>query len=216
MGNSLLRICVLFFVSFLAIGCVSKSNPPSKRDFGFWIVKSGDTLSSIAWKSGWKYHELAAANGIDPPYRLTVGQKIFFDRKVPRHIAHAPSTQPRPQNGLALQWPIQGKVSKPFHGKNNKGIDIQGKVGQPVKAAQSGVVVYAGGELAGYGQLVIVKHNNEWLTAYAHNQSILVTEGERVKQGQKLASVGYVQGKPGIHFEVRYLGKPVNPEVYLP
>jgi lipoprotein NlpD len=99
----------------------------------------------------------------------------------------------------------------------NKGIDIQGKLGEPVVAAADGEVVYSGTGLRGYGKLLIVKHNEQYLSAYAHNRVLLVAEGDRVKAGQKIAEVGFSGTNTAkLHFEIRLDGKPVNPLQYLP
>jgi lipoprotein NlpD len=104
-----------------------------------------------------------------------------------------------------------------FDELKNKGVDIAGRAGDPVLAAADGRVVYAGSGLRGYGNLVILKHNNTFLTAYAHNQSLLVKEDQAVKQGQKIAEMGSSDAdRVKLHFEIRRLGKPVDPARYLP
>ena len=116
-------------------------------------------------------------------------------------------------------WPAQGAVKSRFStkGKINKGIDIQGKHGDSVKASSRGQVVYAGSGLTGYGNLIIIKHNASYLSAYAHNRKLLVSEGELVKAGQKIAEIGSTgTNEPKLHFEIRRNGKPVNPLAYLP
>ncbi len=114
------------------------------------------------------------------------------------------------------QWPIRGEILKSFSKTGNKGIDISGKPGQAVKAASSGKVVYSGHGLAGYGNLVIIKHNEKFLSAYANNRRLYVKEGQRVRMGQKIAELGMVRGKqPSLHFEIREKGKPVNPLRFL-
>ena len=100
---------------------------------------------------------------------------------------------------------------------NRKGIDIAGKLGQPVMASANGKVVYSGSGLRGYGKLIIIKHNNTFLSAYAHNNKILVKEGQRVSRGQKIAEMGRTDARQvELHFEVRRYGKPVDPAKYLP
>ncbi|WP_369602242.1 peptidoglycan DD-metalloendopeptidase family protein [Hahella sp. SMD15-11] len=104
-----------------------------------------------------------------------------------------------------------------MRGKINKGIDIAGRIGDPVRAAADGEVVYAGSGLLGYGNLVIINHNEHYLSAYAHNRRILVKEGERVKAGQVIAELGATGTRtPKLHFEIRRDGKPVDPLKYLP
>lgn len=116
-------------------------------------------------------------------------------------------------------WPSSGKVLATFNDATNKGIDFAGKAGDPVLAAGEGKVVYAGAGLRGYGQLVIIKHNATFLSAYAHNQKILVKEGDSVKRGQRIAELGNTDSENGVyklHFEIRRQGKPVDPAGYLP
>ena len=129
------------------------------------------------------------------------------------------SGKARTVSGVSWTWPTQGKVVKQFslaeHG--NKGIDIAGTRGQQVLAASDGQVVYAGNALRGYGNLVIINHDNEFLSAYAHNDVLLVKEGQKVKRGQQIAKMGSTDASyVGLHFEIRYRGQSVNPIKYLP
>ena len=118
---------------------------------------------------------------------------------------------------VSFQWPTRGNVLAGFDEVKNKGIDIAGKAGDPVLAAADGKVVYAGSGLRGYGNLVILKHNNTYLTAYAHNQSLLVKEDQAIKRGQKIAEMGNSDAdQVKLHFEIRRQGKPVDPAKYLP
>lgn len=114
-------------------------------------------------------------------------------------------------------WPAAGKVIAGFNETSSKGVDLAGKTGDPVLAAASGRVVYAGTGLRGYGKLVIVKHDNNFLSAYAHNQNLLVKEGQAVSKGQKIAELGDTDSdRPKLHFEIRKQGKPVDPGKFLP
>jgi lipoprotein NlpD len=119
---------------------------------------------------------------------------------------------------LDWAWPTSGKVIAGFsEGSSLKGIDIAGKAGQPVLASAAGRVVYAGAGLRGYGKLVIVKHNNTYLSAYAHNREILVKEGQQVSKGQKIGEMGDTDAdQVKLHFEIRRLGKPIDPAKFLP
>jgi lipoprotein NlpD len=119
---------------------------------------------------------------------------------------------------LNWMWPATGKIVTGFTDSANlKGIDIAGKAGEPVVASAAGKVVYAGSGLRGYGKLVIVKHNDTYLSAYAHNSDILVKEGQQVARGQKIAEMGNTDSDSvKLHFEIRRLGKPVDPLKYLP
>lgn len=118
---------------------------------------------------------------------------------------------------LNFQWPIKGKVLKSFSQADNKGIDIAGEMGENVSAAEAGKVVYSGQGLIGYGNLLIIKHNDLYLSAYANNSQLLVAEGHTVEKGEVIAKVGQaVSNKASLHFEIRKNGKPVNPVNFLP
>ena len=114
-------------------------------------------------------------------------------------------------------WPASGKVVAGFAETSMKGIDIGGAAGTPVVASAAGKVVYAGSGLRGYGKLIIIKHNKSYLSAYAHNKEILVKEGQQVTRGQKIAEMGNTDTDQNkLHFEIRRLGKPMDPTKYLP
>jgi lipoprotein NlpD len=119
---------------------------------------------------------------------------------------------------LDWMWPAQGKTIAEFsEAQSSKGIDIAGTAGQPIYAAAAGKVVYSGSGLRGYGKLVIIKHNAIYLSAYAHNQTVLVKEGQAVQRGQKVAEMGNTDAdRVKLHFEIRQMGKPVDPMKYLP
>lgn len=138
--------------------------------------------------------------------------------------ASAPATASRPaasgpDDEIAWAWPTSGApvLLASFDEQKNKGIDIGGRAGDPVYASADGRVVYAGAGLRGYGNLIILKHNNTYLTAYAHNQTLLVKEDQNVRKGQKIAEMGSTDSdRVKLHFEIRRLGKPVDPTRYLP
>ena len=140
----------------------------------------------------------------------------------PANAASAPLAASNPQaastdDNIAWIWPAQGKLIAGFDEVKNKGYDIDGKMGDPIIAAGDGRVVYAGAGLRGYGNLIILKHNNTYLTAYAHNQTLLVKEDQTVKKGQKIAEMGNSDAdRVKLHFEIRRQGKPVDPARYLP
>jgi lipoprotein NlpD len=140
----------------------------------------------------------------------------------PSAAAVGPATsEPRPASvadgGLTWAWPAVGPVAETFDETRNKGIDITGKDGDPVLAAGDGQVVYRGNGLRGYGNLVIIKHTDEFISAYAHNRAILVEQGQSVKRGQRIAEMGKSDADtPKLHFEVRRQGKPVDPLKLLP
>ena len=258
------KLPICLFVILIAISCFSCSrhqiapvvdksfNPQQKPSTH--RVAPGDTLFSIAWRYGLKYEDLAARNGISPPYMIKPSQIIKLDlarstqqvNKVVASTARTSSVAPpssnkkivvndrkenktklSPETKLSLplggapqwNWPANGPILSSFQGNNglNKGIDLGGKLGEPVLAAASGQVVYAGSGLRGYGKLLIIKHNETFLSAYAHNDKLLVQEGDWVKVGQRIADMGSSgTDRVKLHFEIRREGTPVNPLTYLP
>jgi lipoprotein NlpD len=124
--------------------------------------------------------------------------------------------KPADDESIAWAWPTQGKVVAGFNEASNKGLDIAGKTGQAINAASAGKVIYSGSDLRGYGKLVIVKHNKTYLSVYAHNSKIVVKEGQTVSAGQKIAEMGNTDSNSvKLHFEIRRLGKSVDPAKYL-
>ena len=220
-------------------------NPGPVPD-GFYRVKRGDTLASIALEHGLDWREMAQWNQITDPNLIDVGQvlrirdpKLRLATKKPAPAPQAQAVQPtapssaaKPADAATSQapaaaqaspaatgwrWPSNGQVVSQFSEGGRKGIAIAGAPGEAVFAAEGGKVVYAGNGLRGYGNLVIVKHDNDLLSAYAHNRSILVKEGQLVKRGQQIAELGMTDAdKPMLHFEIRKAGKPVDPLGYLP
>lgn len=135
----------------------------------------------------------------------------------PPVILSPPESPRAPSASLPWQWPTAGKVIETFDDPRNKGIDIAGTEGAPVQAAADGEVVYVGSAVRGYGNLVIVRHSDEFITAYAHNRKVLVAEKQSVKRGQAIAELGRSDAdRPKLHFEIRHQGKPVDPLKYLP
>ncbi len=201
-------------------------------------VEKGDTLYAIAFRYGKDFQTLARANGIDSNYKIYPGQLINLSATAaPKKSEKISSNKPIQEKRnsvkkksepakvasvstkVAWAWPLQGKIIQRFSEKGtlNKGINIAAEKGKAVKAAAAGEVVYAGSGLLGYGNLVIIKHNNQFLSAYAHNSKLLVEEKDRIKRGAKIAEVGDSGAtRPMLHFEIRKDGKPVNPLKYLP
>ena len=135
----------------------------------------------------------------------------------PAAAAAAPAASAPGDEKISWMWPSEGKVIGTFDEGKNKGVDIAGKAGQQVVAAGAGKVMYAGSGIRGYGNLVIVKHSNSLLSAYAHNRSILVKEGQNVNKGQAIAEMGDSDAdRVKLHFEIRQQGKPVDPSKFLP
>lgn len=139
----------------------------------------------------------------------------------PNDVAKPTETKPAEANppddeSITWAWPTQGKVSAKFNEGSNKGIDIAGTMGQAINAASIGKVIYSGSDLRGYGKLVIIKHNKTYLSVYAHNSKIIVKEGQVVTAGQKIAEMGNSDSNAvKLHFEIRRLGKSVDPAKYL-
>lgn len=204
-------------------------------------VQRGDTLYRIAVNNGITTLDLATWNGISPPYTIYPGQRLrLYPGQGGATAARPPASTSRPQqagtaparpaqpaapppppvrSNVAWRWPADGQlVSRFAEGDPTKqGIGIAGTSGQAVNAAADGVVVYSGSGLVGYGELIIVKHDDEWLSAYGHNRARLVNEGERVRSGQKIAEMGRSgAARDMLHFEIRYSGRPVDPLSYLP
>ena len=135
----------------------------------------------------------------------------------PLQPAPVPTPTPPAVADTPWLWPAGGPIVAGFNEATNKGIDIGGSPGDPVIAARSGQVVYSGSGLRGYGKLVIIKHDDDYLTAYAHNQNLLVQEGESIAKGQRIAELGSTDAdRPKLHFEIRRQGRPVDPMRYLP
>ena len=207
----------LFLVACGSSG--SWRDPPDQH-----IVRSGETLFSIAWRYDKDPADLARWNRLGDGSLIYPGQVIRLSP--PSGASQARSTarrKPLPdipaQPPPAWTWPTAGNINVEFGGKpgSGTGVLIDGRAGQPILAAASGRVVYAGGGLIGYGQLIILKHNDTYLSAYGHNAKLLVKEGQSVTKGQRIASMGEgPERKPRLHFEIRRNGKPVNPRQYLP
>ena len=197
-------------------------------------VRRGDTLYALARIHNITPSDLAAWNGLSEPYTIYPGQTLRLypgsaTASRPANGGSATATRPAtppaaasvaPANsGIAWRWPAEGALVGRFvAGETTKqGIDIAGSSGQAVRAAGPGVVVYSGAGLVGYGELIIIKHNDQWLSAYGHNRKRLVNEGQSVKAGDQIAEMGRTGAASDmLHFEIRYNGKPVDPLLYLP
>lgn len=181
---------------------------------------NSDTLKREpkAGKEPYSEQALALAQGsVRPPEPSPAPRTEPAPVPVPPATPVPPPAAPVNGDDVAWIWPAGGKLVATYSDGGSKGIDIAGKAGDPVVAAGDGKVVYSGTGLRGYGKLVIVKHNNTYLSAYAHNQTILVKEGQSVSKGQKIAEMGNTDAdQVKLHFEVRRQGKPVDPLKYLP
>lgn len=214
---------ILLMSLVLAIASCS-STPPSTAS-GTYTVKRGDTLYAIATRHGIDYRELARLNGIGRDYTIRPGQVLRLSARVrtptPARTAAQPRTPapPKPMPpAIPWRWPIDGGVAKVTERPNGgHGLTISGRLGQDVHAASGGRVVYFGSGLLGYGQLVIIKHSDAYLSAYGHTQNVAVKEGDLVVMGQRIATMGAgTQGLPMLYFEIRVNGQPSNPLAFLP
>jgi lipoprotein NlpD len=213
---------------------------------GYYSVKPGDTLIRIGLDHGQNWRDIIRWNAIENPNLIEVGQVLRVlppsAESAPEAVVVKPVASPgsvtsgqeipanpasaKPPSNAATEtteeamtfgWPAAGSVQSTFDEAKNKGIDIAGKLGDSVMAAADGRVVYAGAGLRGYGNLIILKHNNNFLTAYAHNQTLLVREEQSVKKGQKIAEMGNSESEQiKLHFEIRKQGKPIDPIKLLP
>jgi lipoprotein NlpD len=158
----------------------------------------------------------ATANATVPPIYGT-GPGSTATTIPPQPAASGAASSPAAGGDVSFAWPVRGPVLNAFDDSTNKGLNIGGTSGEPVKAAAAGRVVYAGNGLRGYGNLIIIKHNATYLTAYAHNRSLMVKEGDAVTKGQEIAEMGNTDAdRVMLHFEIRRQGKPVDPMKYLP
>lgn len=194
-------------------------------------VARGDTLYGISRRFGVDAFELARLNRLAPPYNIYSGQRLLLPVALAPTPAPAqpgvkpkptPAAKPPPPAKIAAQkgrfiWPLRGRIVSSYgpkgEGLHNDGINIAAPRGSPVHAAGSGTVAYAGNELRGFGNLLLIRHAGGWVTAYAHNQKLLVQRGQKVRQGQAIARVGSTGSviKPQLHFEIRRGRRAINP-----
>ncbi len=200
--------------------------PSSLATRADYVVVAGDTLYSIATRHGLDYRDLARWNGIGPGYSIRTGQTLRLAPKsntnTNPNVAALKEPVPKPAapdlTAPSFVWPaqglVEGVVDRPSGGF---GLRIDGAVGSPVRAAAAGKVVYHGTGLRAYGLLVIIRHNDHFLTAYGHNQSLLVKDGQDVDTGAVIGSMGRnAEGVPMLYFEIRRDGRPINPLSLLP
>lgn len=223
------RLLLCLFLGLTLAGC---SGSKSSDGGSVYTVKRGDTLSRISRMTGTSVSELARLNGIKPPYTIEIGQKIRTGgakkttsskgsgktAKVTPSYAVPQSSWP-PVGQRCWRWPTSGKVIMTYSTADggNKGIDISGSRGQAVYASGAGKVVYVGNQLRGYGNLIMIKHNEDYITAYAHNETLLVNNGQSVKIGQKIATMGSSDADSvRLHFQIRYRATAIDPLRYLP
>lgn len=222
MVRCLQRASSLLAVLLSAVLLASCSSTPERRDT--YTVKRGDTLSAIASRHKLDWQDVARWNGIGRDYVIHPGQVL---KLYPSRGRAAPMGSPARQTARASapsaapvrwQWPVNGGTatltSRPNGGQ---GLTVSGQLGEEIHAAAAGRVVYTGSGLLGYGQLVILKHNETYLSAYGHTQSVAVREGDAVAAGQRIATMGAgPQGDALLYFEIRINGTPSNPLTFLP
>ncbi len=238
----LLPLTVLF-----VIGCAA-DGPAPVRDIGggvrgdaLYEVQSGDTLYGIAWDHGLDHNDLAAWNDIDSPDQLRTGQRLRLrppsgqTGRASRPDSAPSPTPPQDESAPSADeperiaegdapgdwtWPTDGDVVEGFVRQDDgkQGINIGGSVGQDVVATAAGRVVYSGSGLVGYGNLIVLKHGGDYLSAYGYNSRLLVEEGDDVDAGDVIAEMGNASGssEARLHFELRRAGQAVDPEDYLP
>ena len=211
-----------------------KSKLPALRP-AIYIVAKGDTLHAVAWRYRIDYRDLVKWNKLSNPDLIFVGQKLRLQAPPSPAASSKPNSSKKstaikaiavdakspkkmlPSLPIRWVWPTQGKTKSAATVSGSKGIEIHGAKGQAVKAAAPGTVVYSGSGLRGYGELIIIKHNETYLSAYAHNDTRLVPEGRRVNAGELIARMGDTDAKDVmLHFEIRRNGKAVDPLKFLP
>lgn len=225
-------ICALTLSCLLLSACADTGG----GDQTLYVVRPQDTLYSIAWRFDLDYHDLARWNNIGSDFRITVGQTLRLTGAAAparaaakagqtppvRRTAQPPANIAAPRAGataggssLKWVWPTEHPTAPlPVPGG---GILIAGHVGQEIRAACAGRVVYSGSGLRSYGNLIIIKHSENLLSAYAHNRDSLVVDGEEVSVGQLIAHMGEgAPQKPVLYFEIRRFGKPIDPKTILP
>ena len=220
-------VLALGLAAVLVAGCVSSARKrPSTINPKVHVVRRGETLWRISQRYGTTVNAIQRANNISDPTTLRTGQRL----RIPSRTRVAASTKsgrwntanPKGHSPKAqLAWPLPGRVSSGVGmrgGAHHDGIDLPAPSGTPIRAAESGRVVHSGSQLAGYGNMIIIKHKGNLSTVYAHNRANLVMVGEFVKKGQVIAEVGRTgrTTAPHLHFEVREDGRARNPLNYLP
>lgn len=269
------QLCYITLFLVLLSGCAERTRPAPVVSLGGSVptnstskntingvtyeVKLGETLYSIAWRSGNDVRTIAKINNLKAPYKIYPKQILRLTPKISKSstskqvsvqtpktdvnkklkvsvktVAKKSSQEYGVKNGGKFSsvkvpsltqkvsnwtWPVKGRIVSKFSNtaKGNKGLDISGKHGQPIKASAGGLVVYAGNALRGYGNLIIIKHNDDYLSAYAHNDILLVKEQQTIKTGQVIAKMGSSgTDRTMLHFEIRFRGKSVDPMRYLP
>ena len=209
------------------------SRPRSVAEQGgvYHVVERHQTLYRICKTYQVDLQEVASLNGITDRHKIQTGQRIFIPgAKKVLHVeiylddvveeSEGREREKPGESRMSFLWPLEGRLTDSFEeneAKRHQGIDISSPLGTPIKASGSGKVIYSGNTVRGYGNLIILRHSEEWVTVYAHNDVNLVEEGMWVEKGQRIARVGQTgrASGPHLHFEVRRNNKPVDPKLYL-
>ncbi len=208
-GETLYSISKKYDMSISALTRMNHLSEP-------YILKTGQVLKVNAVGNTTSYTPKSTQRS-DIKSALKSTKTVYKQQVKPRKTVSVPWTQ----RNKKFMWPVKGKIVSPFGAtykkKQNDGINIAAAKGTTVKAAEAGTVGYAGNQLKGYGNLILIRHANGWMTAYAHNDKILIKKGQKVKKGQRIATVGKTGNvsTPQLHFEIRYKTKVVNPKSYL-
>ena len=230
-----LRTMLWLMCATLMFGCTTdRRGVRIKPVTGYWYtVKAGDDWSGLQARHKFNLEDVSAINGLDTSESLKKGQKVFLfgvggtDKASPSKVVNK-RVPPKPDRGSTARrhlppqkkkwaYPIRGaRLTSTFGKRGNrphKGVDLAAKMGTPIYATAAGVVIYSGSRQRGYGNLVIIKHTNDYVSVYAHNRRNLVDEGDKVRQGFQIAELGN-SGRstgPHLHFEIRLKGKPLDP-----
>jgi len=228
-GDTLYSIALFFGHDYRDLAHWNNIDDPSRLRIGQGVRLSAPETAAtpVATVAASEVRPLAAPTAIPAPASAPRSQGGGSDTAATGTTASRPSpaavaasnapTSNALDGALTWAWPAAGKVVGTFQEPRNKGIDLDGADGDPVLAAGDGAIVYAGNGLRGFGNLLIVKHSDDFISAYAHNRRLLVKQGQNVKRGQRIAELGKSDAEaPGLHFEIRRRGQPVDPLKFLP
>ena len=208
-GETLYSISRKYHLAVDETASLNKISPPYSISVGQKLIVSKNTPQN-SFESAKEVSQVALAPQANKFLDIT-------EKNDEKEIQQTNSNQKSKRFSIEWLWPIQGSIIRKFSVDGNKGIDISGATGEPVYSAANGKVMYSGNGLRGYGNMIIVQHDQGYLTAYAHNSKLLVSEGSFVKAGQKIAEIGSTEAEISkLHFEIRKNGNPVDPVAYLP
>lgn len=223
-GDTLFSIGLAFGIDARELARINNISDPAQLTVGQALrVRPGTdgavaTVTPVAPVGSTEVRPLGTPGTPLPPSASTAPTPIPPTTKPAEVAKPAEATKPAPvESSVQWAWPAAGKVIEGFEDPRNKGIDIAGAEGEAINVAADGKVVYVGSAVRGYGNLVIVEHTDDFISAYAHNRQIVVKQGQQVKRGQKIAEMGKSDAdRPKLHFEIRKQGKPLDPQRYLP